>query len=355
MKKGELAEDERALLQSIFDRWKNSGEWPYFREVDADTPRSVDSLEVISRIVPTYVRHLPQDRGDERLPLTLEAISECRGGEEVVAETLALIRWMADAYLSGHGLTARSVDAMNALGWREHQAVRTYRLFMDNVHGMWESGGGNPGAWEVKLRREIRYYAEVRSLVELRRVQNAREEFERARFARPVNGILGAPEESTPLPPSTSPRVVIEPGTAFILMWMDRVRPDLADVVAAIKEVTAEFEIVASRADDIEHADRITEVVLAAIERAELVIADLSGARPNVYYEVGYAHAKGKHPILVRKAHEPLHFDLAGYNVPEYSNLQELKAILRRRLTAITGKDPAQRGRERMLGAGPGR
>jgi len=128
------------------------------------------------------------------------------------------------------------------------------------------------------------------------------------------------------------------PNTAFILMWMDPARPELQDVHEAVKDVFAAFGIRAYRADDIQHQDRITDLVLEQITSAEFLFADLSGERPNVYYEIGYAHASGKRPILYRRAGTPLHFDLAIHNIPEYRNVTHLRELLRTRLEAITGK-----------------
>jgi hypothetical protein len=130
------------------------------------------------------------------------------------------------------------------------------------------------------------------------------------------------------------------PDTAFIMMWMDPQKPDLADLADAVKEVFRTFNVLALRADDIEHEGQITERVLSELRTSEFLFADLTGARPNVYYEVGFAHALGRRVILYRREGTGLHFDLAGYNCPEYESLRDLKQKLSRRLEIVTNRKP---------------
>lgn len=130
----------------------------------------------------------------------------------------------------------------------------------------------------------------------------------------------------------------IQPDTAFIMMWMDPKKPELEDIYMAIKRSFNNFGISAERAIDIEHSGKITEEIINKIRSSEFLYADLTGARPNVYYEVGFAHALSKKVILYRKSGESLHFDLASYNCPEYENLVDLEKKLNSRLVSMTGR-----------------
>lgn len=129
----------------------------------------------------------------------------------------------------------------------------------------------------------------------------------------------------------------IKKGVALIIMAIDPKKPELEDINTTIKEVCSLFGIKAYRSDEIEHQERITDVILNEIKSCEFLIADLTLEKPNVYYEVGYAHAIGKKPILFRKQGTMLHFDLSIHNVPEYKNVTTLRKLLTTRFEAILG------------------
>jgi hypothetical protein len=160
-------------------------------------------------------------------------------------------------------------------------------------------------------------------------------------FAKATDGVRDLIDLLTPNDASqiaVGSTSVYRPNTAFIMMPIDAQNPDLVDVKNGIRDVFKEFGIQAITADDIEHDDVITARILEEIETSEFLLADVTGERPNVYYEVGHAHARNKRVILYRKIGTRIHFDLAHRNCPEYKNVTELKDLLRRRLEVVTNR-----------------
>lgn len=73
------------------------------------------------------------------------------------------------------------------------------------------------------------------------------------------------------------------------------------------------------RADDIKSQRNIIGDIIGGIINCDLIVADLTGANPNVYQELGIAHALNKKVILITQEIEELPFDLRSYRVIGYS------------------------------------
>ncbi len=72
------------------------------------------------------------------------------------------------------------------------------------------------------------------------------------------------------------------------------------------------------RADDLFRPSTIVNDIWAYTKKARLLLADLSGKNPNVFYELGLAHALAKPVILVAESMEEIPFDLRALRVITY-------------------------------------
>lgn len=80
-----------------------------------------------------------------------------------------------------------------------------------------------------------------------------------------------------------------------------------------IKESCIEAGTYCERVDEQIFNDTIMARVYNQIAKADLIIADMSNKNPNVFYEVGYAHALNKPTILLTKTIADIPFDLQSY------------------------------------------
>ncbi|UCH95967.1 MAG: toll/interleukin-1 receptor domain-containing protein [Candidatus Aminicenantes bacterium] len=80
-----------------------------------------------------------------------------------------------------------------------------------------------------------------------------------------------------------------------------------------------ELSLNAIRADDIYGVEGIMQDIWIHINKARIIIADLTGRNPNVFYEVGLAHAIGKDVILITQTMDDVPFDLRSLRCIVYS------------------------------------
>lgn len=118
---------------------------------------------------------------------------------------------------------------------------------------------------------------------------------------------------------------------AFILIPFDREFDDVYEL--AIKPACEDAGAYAERVDKQIFQGSMLDRIYNQISKADALIADMSERNPNVFYEVGYAHALGKTTILLTKKAEDIPFDLKHYpHIIYEGSLTNLKVELAKRL-----------------------
>lgn len=106
---------------------------------------------------------------------------------------------------------------------------------------------------------------------------------------------------------------------AFIVMQFTEEYNHLYTEV--IKPVVEEFGFDCERADEAHTTNPILQDIIQSIRESSVIIADITPNNPNVFYEVGYAHATNKPTILLcDRKRERLPFDISGFRTLFYDN-----------------------------------
>jgi len=121
--------------------------------------------------------------------------------------------------------------------------------------------------------------------------------------------------------------------SCFVLMPFAAEFDDIYQL--GMKPVLHELGFRCERVDEIQHNDSILDRIYRGIQSADIVLADMTGKNPNVFYEVGYAHALRKEVIHLTQRSEDIPFDLKHRNHIVYgTSISNLRSRLKPRLEA---------------------
>ncbi len=94
----------------------------------------------------------------------------------------------------------------------------------------------------------------------------------------------------------------------FVLIPFD---PKFDDIYKfGIKGAAEEVGAYAERLDEQIFTEGMLDRIFNQISKADVIVADMTGRNPNVFYEVGYAHALGKIVLLLTQDTDDIPFDL---------------------------------------------
>jgi hypothetical protein len=127
-----------------------------------------------------------------------------------------------------------------------------------------------------------------------------------------------------------------EEGLVFVIMPLQG--QEMTDAYTAIKDECEKLTLSAKRIDENTGSGLVILEIIDLIESSEFIVCDLTNERPNVYYELGYAHGVGNEAndiLLIAREGTVLHFNIAPHRVQYYSSSEHLRAIVSSNLEAM--------------------
>lgn len=138
-------------------------------------------------------------------------------------------------------------------------------------------------------------------------------------------------------------KVITQRPAAFVVMQFSSPSNDVYSEV--IKQVCGELGVDVVRVDEQYAPGMIIADINRSILESTFVIADVTPVNANVFYEVGFAHGRGKPTILLAQRDTKLPFDVSPFRTLFYDNTiagkPRLEAGLRASITAILGSQGA--------------
>lgn len=124
----------------------------------------------------------------------------------------------------------------------------------------------------------------------------------------------------------TSPKPFV-----FVLMPFDDMFSDIYEL--GIKAACQDAGAYCERVDEQIFLGNIVERVYNQLAKADIIIAEMTGRNPNVFYETGYAHALNKRVILLTQNSDDIPFDVKLYPHVVYDGkITLLKSELEKRI-----------------------
>jgi Nucleoside 2-deoxyribosyltransferase len=292
------ADSYRPVLDRAFAAFMETDEWPLVASVQRDLDRAkidIDVREAVRKI-PTMTGTRTSHYGPERVEIPLHLLRHIPAAEELIQACEVIIKRVTSLYLSPEPKPRLNSNDSVLEPFDRLVVMRAGELLNNN--GPDPFGGGTRGEseWEYEVHEErARDFLSVDSLD--------------AYFDRQQELLLSERDQTSP------PR----PRSIFVLMpfgenWSRGVYDMLHRALRSLDE-----RVKLHRADDIFMPGKITDQIADAIERADALIADITGTNPNVMWELGYAQALRKPVIILNQSVEDSPFDVHDWRQINYS------------------------------------
>ena len=350
----QLTDDQKHLGQLIYGHFHERGSWPPVADLEHTEFKRRSRVDVRAAL-----RSFPPTLGgydnDNTFWLSARGIYAAAGEVEETADFLAAVRVAVQRY-DDAGVTGELTPSdLVALGMDGDRANRVFKLIQHEWR-IWTSlSGSSISDWRLRVNPEVRHFLDIADIAsyEGKCAEMEKPAMYPVGVAMPPStslgldfteaGSMGAGHSSDAnalaLRPIFSSRDFdSEPDLVFVLMPFGAAWSN--DSWAAIKEAAQRLGMHAMRADQM-HGPVITEDIWLGILRARVVVADVTGWNPNVFYELGVTHTVGRDFVLISQdPSEKLPFDTQHFRHIRYvasaDGLQKLTADLGPAITYFT-------------------
>ncbi|WP_028064663.1 nucleoside 2-deoxyribosyltransferase [Solirubrobacter soli] len=300
-----LSDPQRRLVETIYAGLCEAGEWPATQYVDARLDRDHgDDFEVVASSLPATM--IISDHSSCRTHVA--ALAQIGAASMDLEHFVALLRYAAQREREilpppkPSTMVVPEVSHLesNAIWDRQLDGDELKRLFeLTSLEGVPNVGSrGNDGSWGLSLNRGLRRYRDVKDVADY---------------------VRRRPEPPSPQwisPPPAQPYVFIV--MPFREAWSLNVKDCIEQACREVEQTISGLRW--ERADDMTETGRITDHIVAAIERADVLVADITGSNANVMFELGYADALNKRIIVLNQDTGTTPFDIKDWRQIAYAS-----------------------------------
>lgn len=129
--------------------------------------------------------------------------------------------------------------------------------------------------------------------------------------------------------------IKVKQRTAFVLTPF---HPEFDASYSWIKSFFIEHGYSCTRGDAVLAESNILAHIISEMLASEIVVANISGRNPNVFYELGIAHALDKKVVLVARSANDITFDVSNLQIVLYKDKESLHSSLGRWLVSMLRK-----------------
>lgn len=317
------AEQHQAVISEAFRRYLDTGEWPKvidLRRFFAQRSQVLDIAGVVNSRprFPGELRPFHQ----ETLVLRLRQLRYVPIALPLLQVCMAATRRAVQVYLTeGAEPKVSSADPQIAgmAGNNQELLMRAGPFLSSDQPSPLGGGSWGTDAWEYFVNDyTIMDFQNIGTLDEFVRRQEQIVE----RESSPAL-VLGGMAVSPSTQPINTPALRDDTKRVFVLMpfGQDWSRGVYELIHRAANALDCTPPVTVLRADDIVRPGLITDQIIAEIEAADAVVADITGLNPNVMWELGYAHALGKPVVILNQDVHNSPFDIRNHRQVIYNNL----------------------------------